>query len=42
MDKKLILIDDKSKDSVCTCNYAGLRGESQCNHCIKNMEECEF
>ena len=29
-------------ESLCTCNYAGSRGEKQCNHCIKQREENEF
>jgi len=30
------------KGTLCECNKAGLRGEPQCNYCIKQMEDCEF
>jgi len=29
-------------EQLCECNYGGLRGEPQCEVCLKNMEECEF
>lgn len=28
--------------SKCECNYAGTRGEPQCDFCLKNKEDCEF